>query len=84
MDIPKDKDYPEDAVQCDTCGGNGCGICGQKGWLPKGHERGRKCYREECPNPIPPAHVAVYCSNECAYVDDRPPRKRKKRQPFFQ
>ncbi len=69
MNIPKDKSYPAGAVQCDGCGGWGCSICGDKGWLPAGHPRGRKCYREDCENPIPPEQVAVYCSNECAIAD---------------
>ncbi len=69
MDIPKDKNYPASAVQCDECGGWGCTTCRDKGWLPAGHPKGRKCAREECGNPIPPAQVAVYCSNECAYAD---------------
>ncbi|MBX4215670.1 hypothetical protein KW797_01855 [Candidatus Parcubacteria bacterium] len=69
MDIPKDKNCPLDAVQCNDCGGHGCATCGNKGWLPHGHPKGRKCYRDACPNPIPPAQVAVYCSNECAHAD---------------
>ena len=69
MDIPRDKNYPADAAQCDGCGGHGCEICGHKGWLPAGHPKARKCYRDECANFIPPAQVAVYCSNECAFKD---------------
>jgi len=69
MNIPKDKNYPGDAVQCDDCGGHGCGTCENKGWLPKDHPSGRRCEREECNNPIPPAQVAIYCSNECAFAD---------------
>lgn len=69
MDIPKDKTYPPDAVQCDECGGLGCPTCGDKGWLPAGHKNGRKCERPGCEKPIPPGQVAVYCSNECAYED---------------
>ena len=69
MDIPKDKNYPLDAVQCDDCGGCGCSVCNNKGWLPKGHPKGRQYARENCGNPIPPAQVAVYCSNECAIAD---------------
>lgn len=69
MSIPKDKNYPVDAVQCDECGGWGCAVCGQKGWLPKGHLRGRKCIKDGCNNPIPPAQVAIYCSSQCAHDD---------------
>lgn len=69
MDIPKDKNYPADAVQCDGCGGYGCATCEGKGWLPKGHESGRKCHRDACGNPIPPDQVAVYCSDACAFAD---------------
>lgn len=67
-DIPAMKPYPLDSVQCDECGGHGCTICGFRGWFtPKTHEHGRKCHNERCGNKIPPAHIAVYCSNECAY-----------------
>lgn len=67
--IPKDKDYPPDAVQCDDCGGNACKTCDHKGWLLHGHAKGRKCLREGCSKPIPPAQVALYCSNFCAAKD---------------
>lgn len=70
MDIPRDKNYPANSVQCDDCGGHGCVTCDEKGWLtPSTHVRGRKCEREGCNKPLPPDHVAVYCSNECAYAD---------------
>jgi hypothetical protein len=69
MDIPKDKSYPTTAVQCDECGGHGCAVCDEKGWLPAGHPRERHCFRDGCDNPIPPAQVAVYCSNACAFMD---------------
>lgn len=69
MDIPKDKNYPPDAIQCDRCGGNGCPTCKDKGWLPQGDPKGRKCYRFECEKSIPPDQIAVYCSNECAHED---------------
>lgn len=67
--LPKNTRFPPDAVQCDECGGYGCDTCGQNGWLPSGHAKGRKCEREECQKPIPPAHLAVYCSDECARKD---------------
>ena len=67
--FPQDKNYPPDAVQCGNCGGWGCEICGEKGWLSKNHPRGRKCEREGCNNPIPPSQFAIYCSNECAVMD---------------
>jgi hypothetical protein len=69
MDIPKDKNYPPDAVQCDECGGHGCKLCEDKGWLTKGDPDGRICARNGCDNPIPPAQVALYCSNACAFQD---------------
>jgi len=69
VDIPKDKNYPESAVQCDDCGGWGCVTCDDKGWLPHGHPKGRLCERDKCPNPIPPSQVAVYCSDGCARLD---------------
>jgi len=67
--IPKDKAYPADAVQCDACGGLGCEACDNKGWLPAGHPKGRRCAREACRNPIPPPQWAVYCSTQCAILD---------------
>ena len=69
MDIPKDKNYPPDAVQCHECGGHGCRSCREKGWLPAGHPKGRKCFRYACGKPIPPGQVAVYCSDKCAFED---------------
>ncbi len=70
MDIPKDKNYPTDSVQCDNCGGHGCSACENRGWFaPNTHPMGRKCEREGCGKPIPPNQVAVYCTNECAYKD---------------
>lgn len=70
MDIPKDKSNPADSVQCDTCGGHGCGRCGDRGWFtPLNHPYGRRCAYEECNAPLNPSHVAVYCSNRCAFDD---------------
>jgi len=68
VDIPKDKDYPADAVQCDGCGGNGCEHCADKGWVPSHSPWGRYCRHPDCPAPIPPSQVAVYCSNQCAFA----------------
>lgn len=69
MDIPRDKNYPPDAGQCDDCGGHGCQICDDKGWLPKDHRGIRKCTRDGCDAIIPPSQIAVYCTNECAFSD---------------
>ncbi|KKR47071.1 MAG: hypothetical protein UT80_C0011G0002 [Parcubacteria group bacterium GW2011_GWC1_40_13] len=70
MDIPKDKSYPTDSVQCDSCGGFGCATCDDKGWLtPKDHPDGRRCLYKPCNKPFDPAQIAVYCSNECARND---------------
>jgi len=70
MDIPKDKTYPQDSVQCDRCGGWGCTTCNDKGWLtPQDHSKGRRCRYEKCNKPLHPTHVAVYCSNDCAHSD---------------
>ena len=69
MNIPKDKDYPADAGQCNDCGGHGCATCDQKGWLPKGHPKIRKCSLEECGTPLAPDWVPVYCSGQCAMMD---------------
>lgn len=73
MDIPKDKNFPENSVQCDNCGGHGCDRCIQKGWLtPKDNPFGRWCERSGCLNTIRPDNVAVYCSNRCASLDAIP------------
>lgn len=70
MDIPKDKNYPADSVQCDDCGGHGCETCGDKGWLtPATHPNGRKCEYEPCSKPLSPNHVAIYCTDNCAFND---------------
>lgn len=69
MDIPKDKNYPPAAAQCDGCGGNGCAICSGRGWLARSHPRARRCERNGCRNFIPPAQIAVYCSVACAAAD---------------
>lgn len=70
MDIPKDKTYPEDSAQCDSCGGNGCQDCDDKGWLtPKHHPWGRRCMYPACNKPLHPKNIAVYCSNQCAFKD---------------
>ena len=69
IDLPKDKDYPPDAIQCDNCGGHGCGECVDRGWFEKDHPKGRRCERPVCSNPIPPSQVEVYCSNDCAARD---------------
>jgi hypothetical protein len=70
VDIPKDKNYPKDSVQCDDCGGHGCVTCNEKGWLtPSRHPNGRKCENPNCDNPIEPGCVAIYCGNECASDD---------------
>ena len=75
MDIPRDKNYPPNAIQCDECGGHGCGDnpagnpCASRGWVLPGHVLARYCYSDTCNNPIPPSQVAVYCTNECAMDD---------------
>ncbi len=70
MNIPKDKNYPVDSVQCDGCGGFGCQACNDKGWLsPKDHPKGRRCANSACNKPLHPTHAAVYCSDQCALDD---------------
>lgn len=69
MNIPRDKVHPPDAVQCDDCGGHGCDVCQNKGWLPVSHPRGRRCHREGCGKPIPPSQLALYCGTTCAVND---------------
>jgi hypothetical protein len=56
-------------VQCDGCGGHGCSICKDRGWLTSGHPNGRTCARAECHQTIKPENQAIYCSNECALQD---------------
>jgi len=68
-DIPKNKDYPADSAQCDHCGGLGCGICGDRGWVPSDHSHARRCERKGCRKIIPPDQWAIYCSNECGIQD---------------
>lgn len=69
MNIPKDKNYPIGSVQCDGCGGNGCDVCGDRGWLPRDHPKVRRCANADYNKPLDPAHVAIYCSNKCAFID---------------
>ena len=70
MDIPKDKSYPEQGVgQCDECGGHGCIVCHDTGWLSDNHRKVRRCHRHDCDNVIPPHQVAVYCTARCAVAD---------------
>ena len=70
MDIPKDKSYPKDSVQCDSCGGHGCGACSQRGWVtPRWNPKGRECANRKCKRPLKPNCIAVYCSNKCARED---------------
>lgn len=69
-DIPKDKNYPTNSVQCNSCGGHGCEDCDDKGWLfPIDHPNGRRCENEKCNLPLFPNQVALYCSNQCAFKD---------------
>lgn len=69
MDIPKDKNYPAGAGQCNDCGGHGCQTCDQKGWLKARHPKIRRCMNEGCDKPLDPDWVPVYCSNSCAMID---------------
>ena len=67
--IPRDKSYSEDAIQCDGCGGFGCENCHNSGWVAPNSPHARRCYKDDCNNPIPPYQIAVYCTNECAWAD---------------
>jgi len=70
QNIPKDKTYPADSVQCDQCGGNGCPECADRGWFtPATHPKGRRCEYGACGKPLPPSHIDVYCSAQCASND---------------
>lgn len=70
MDIPKDKKYPKDSVQCEFCGGHGCKECENRGWFtPSTHPQGRHCAYWDCLKPLHPACVPVYCSDDCAIAD---------------
>ena len=72
MDIPKNKDYPKDSVQCGECGGLGCALCMDKGWLtPKDHRLGRLCRKPDCNTPLAPNQF-VYCSDKCMHDDIKP------------
>lgn len=65
--------------QCDDCGGAlfediaahepRCETCGGTGALPPEHPKIRKCMRAGCGVALAPSHVAVYCSNACAWDD---------------
>ena len=66
MDIPEVRPFPRDAVQCNLCGGHGCGTCKKKGWFRKGHEHGRLCLRSGCAKPIRPDRMSIFCSDYCA------------------
>ena len=68
-DIPRDKSYSDDAIQCDDCGGFGCPSCYNSGWVAPNSPHARRCHLDGCEHPIPPFQVAVYCSNECALLD---------------
>lgn len=68
-DIPWGGNYPKDAVQCDGCAGHGCVVCGNKGWLPVNHPRGKRCLWDRCGAPIAPPHWGVYCTSTCAFLD---------------
>lgn len=69
MDIPKDQNYPHDAAQCDGCGGHGCVVCGDRGWVMAESDDARYCERDGCGKLIPPFEAAVYCSVGCAMAD---------------
>lgn len=73
MDIPRTKNYSVgNDFQCDNCGGHGCFECGYKGWLTltvETYDKIRRCKYLKCSQPLPPDHVAVYCSNTCAFKD---------------
>ena len=70
MDIPRDKTYPVESVQCDGCGGHGCQKCDNRGWLtPQDHLGGRRCQYLKCNRPLPPTQVSVYHSDECVILD---------------
>jgi hypothetical protein len=69
MDIPKDPNYPFDAVQCDGCGGHGCEKCKQRGWFTMANGWTRRCWRDACRKPLHPAELAIYCSVACALAD---------------
>lgn len=69
LNIPRDKSHPPTAAQCHGCGGHGCERCDNKGWVPADSPDARRCHRDACETVIPPAQVAVYCTNQCAYDD---------------
>ena len=70
MNIPRDKGYPERGVgQCDECGGHGCLVCHNTGWLSDNHPKVRRCLNPSCDKVLPPFWEAVYCPTSCALDD---------------
>lgn len=68
-DIPKVKPWPERAVQCDFCGGDGCDVCHGRGWVARESGNGRLCAHKGCFVHLRPDQVEVYCSIRCATED---------------
>ena len=70
IDVPKDKTYPPDSVQCGNCGGKGCQVCDNRGWLtPVTNPNGNRCMYGLCNKPLPPNQTGVYCCDKCAAND---------------
>ncbi len=63
--IPKDRNYPDDAGQCSHCNGQGCHTCNNRGWLSSGHEHIRMCALQGCNRVVPPHQGFGYCSTSC-------------------
>lgn len=60
---------PDTGTQFAGGDGGRCVECKGLGALPPGHDRIRKCDNIDCQAPLLPDHIAVYCSNKCAWRD---------------
>lgn len=66
MNIPKDRSFSLDSVQCGGCRGFGCHKCDYKGWLtPKNHLNGKRCAYPACGDPLHPTCSRIYCNGKC-------------------
>lgn len=69
LNIPRDKTYPPDAVQCRACYGWGCRSCQDRGWFPHNDPRGLICTRRGCFKPVPAGQLLNICSDACRDAD---------------
>ena len=55
--------------QCDACGGYGCLVCYNSGFVSETSKHARHCHNDDCDRVIPPGQIAVYCTTGCALSD---------------